>query len=119
MDLPDNLDYKEKLIESLALSSNLLDIQGGVFTETQASNNKFQTLLERIAANGQLELSLFETIQGSLPPELSAKALEIATAQVRANEELLELFKSYKGLEQKISYSIDVISPQVTRLVKS
>jgi hypothetical protein len=120
MELPNTpVNYKEKLIESLALSSNLLEIQAGVYTETQASNGKFQALLEQIAANGQQELFLFESIGSSLTPELNAKALEIISLQVRANQELLELFKNYKTLEEKISYSIDVIAPQVTNLVKS
>ena len=111
--------YKEKLRENLAIISNLLDLYTQVYTETQNCNENLQALLVQLSANVQTGLAFFESIQDNLSAEQKVTLVDFASSQARSTEQLFEIFKAYKNVEEGLGNSISTISPQIMKFAKT
>ncbi|MDB5285034.1 MAG: hypothetical protein JWO06_4109, partial [Bacteroidota bacterium] len=83
-------DYRNKLKESLTISSNLLGLHANTFTELETGNNKLHLVLEQISGNGQVWLSLLESLQPQLTAEQNTALVGFAGSHAQTITDLFE-----------------------------
>ena len=93
--------YIKKLKESILINQTLLTMVSDAHKELNASNEKFQTVLQEVFEQSKAALPFFESLTNKLSEEENQALIHFITSSTGAHQQFFEIWKGFKELETK------------------